>query len=333
MSSFQVEILKPALLTLPDEIDTIALFRRDLYQPDTIPFRYFDNRITITDNSVNYRFLSNKCVDALVNFLEDKGYFLKVVNYRDSVNDLFTKSDSLIDYPGLFKKLKVDACVFLDYFLLDDRLTKDVGTNYFTEVVISKFPEFKGSTQVESIVANLFWTIAIKGDTTEYVCRQPDELYYGNSDYPELFGNEVNHRLLLQNSAEYLGKSFGEKIVPSWLKVERAYYRSNNINMLKAEKYCLEDDWLKAAEIYKKETNNKNRNIAAKAKYNMALICEMEGKPDVAIDWLIHSFSSYKYGNEQHEDNCRQYIELLATRKKEIERLEKQNRNRGTIFE
>jgi hypothetical protein len=334
MDSIQVEILKPALLTLPDEIDTIAVFMRDQFQSDTISIKYLDvdNTKMITDSMLHYRQLSNKCVDALANFLEDKGYFLKVVNYRDSMNDLFTKSDSLIDYPGLFKKLRVDACVFLDYFQLDDRLTNDAGY-YFTNAIINNFPEFKGSTQLESIGANLFWTIAFKGDTAKYVCKHPDELYYGNSVYPELFGNKLKHRLLLQNTAEYLGKSFGEKIVPSWLKVDRTYYRSNNTNMLKAEKYCLDDDWLKAAEIYKKETNNKNRNIAAKAKYNMALISEMEGKPDVAIDWLVRSFSSYKHRNEQHEFNCKQYIELLATRKKEIERLGKQIKNRENIVE
>jgi hypothetical protein len=132
---------------------------------------------------------------------------------------------------------------------------------------------------------------------------------------------------LLENTSEYLGKAFAAKIVPSWLKVERTYYRSNNVNMLKAEKYCLGGDWLKAAEIYNRETKNKNRNIAAKAKYNMALVCEMEGKPDAAIDWLVNSFSTYKFENEEHKFNCKQYIDLLAMRKKEIARLGKQIRN------
>lgn len=61
--------------------------------------------------------------------------------------------------------------------------------------------------------------------------------------------------------------------------------------------YLLAGDWLKAAEIYKKETKNKNENIAAKATYNMALICEMEGNLDVAIDWLDRSNSVYKRKN------------------------------------
>lgn len=96
--------------------------------------------------------------------------------------------------------------------------------------------------------------------------------------------------------------------------------------MLIAEKYLLDSDWLKAAEIYKRETKNKNQNIIAKAKYNMALICEMEGNLDAAVDWLVLSYSTYKNENPEHKFNCKQYITLLAERKWEIERLEKQVR-------
>lgn len=101
--------------------------------------------------------------------------------------------------------------------------------------------------------------------------------------------------------------------------------------MRDAEKYCLTSEWLKAADIYNRETKNRNRNIAAKAKYNMALICEMEGNLDAAIDWLVLSYSTLKWENLEHKFICKQYIDLLAERKTEIKRLEKQVRNRGNI--
>lgn len=332
MSSIQVEIMKPALFAMPIEIDTVAVFKRDLFRSDTTTFRYFDIGISVptTDNSIHYHDLSNKCVDAFANYLNDEGYFIKVFNYSDSLNYLFSELDSLTYYPELHKKLGVDACIFLDYFHLDDHLTDNSG--FFINTIIDNFPEFRNSTKLESIEANLFWTITFRNDSTNYLCKQPDVLYYGNAVYPELFGNDNKHKRLLNNTAEYLGKAFVEKIVPTWLKVERSYYRSRNVDMLKAEKLCMNGDWLAAAEIYSKETKNKNRNIAAKAKYNMALVCEMEGKPDPAIDWLVNSYSTYKTENEQHKFNCKQYIELLALRKKEIERLSKQIREKSGSF-
>jgi hypothetical protein len=190
-----------------------------------------------------------------------------------------------------------------------------------------KFPEFKKSEKVETIDADLLWTIIFKGDTSIYVSKQLDNLYYGNSVYPELFGNELNHKFLLTNSAEYLGKAFAKKLSPSWENVGRNYYRSSNDHMLTAEKYLLDNDWLKAAEIYSKETTNKNRNIAAKAKYNMALACEMEGNLDAAKDWLDRSKSAYNHEDPIHKSNCDQYSTLLENRKAEIERLEKEIKN------
>jgi hypothetical protein len=129
------------------------------------------------------------------------------------------------------------------------------------------------------------------------------------------------------NKSESLGRFFGAKLIPSWIQVDRLYYSSSHPEMILAEKYALNNEWLKAAEIWNKETKNKNKRIAAKACYNMVLACEMEGKPDVGIDWLVRSYSALKTNNAEHRANCQRYIFILSVRKKEIERLDKQVRN------
>ena len=331
MSSIQVEILKPALFALPERIDTIAIFKRDYYQSDTIIYKYIngDNQKVTKDTSIHYSSLSNKCVDVLANSLEAEGYFLKVINYSDSVNYLFPK-DSFINYPALHKRLGADALVFLDYLKFQDYYSESQdGFTFFMSKIKDKFPEFQKSTKVESIKADLLWTLTFASDTSIYICKQPEILYYGNSIYPALFGNDANHKLLLENTAECLGKNFVAKIIPSWEKVDRTYYRSNNDHLQVAEKYLIDGDWLKAAEIYKRETKSKNQNITAKSTYNLALICEMEGNLEAATDWLDRSMLAYKQDNPRHKFNCEQYITALATRKKEIERLEKQIRDNG----
>jgi len=61
----------------------------------------------------------------------------------------------------------------------------------------------------------------------------------------------------------------------------------------------------------------------------MALAAEMEGKHDVAIDWLVRSYMVLPKNNDEHKVNCQRYINVLALRKKDIERLDKQVRNSG----
>lgn len=324
----EVEIMKPASFILPDEIDTIAVFKRDLSQSNTIAFQAMngDKPQIKRNNPVSLSHISNKCVETLATTLEKEGYFQKVINYSDSMNYLFS-TDSMVSCINLHKTLGADAFVFLDFLNLEDFYSESKhGNTDFVTAIKLKFPEFQASSNVEYIGAHLTWAFSFKDDSAMYTYDQHEFLYYGNSVYPEFFGNESSRILMLENSAEYLAKEFAKKIIPAWEKVNRYYYHSRNVHMLEAEKYLLENDWLKAAEIYQKQTNNKNRNIAAKARYNMALICEMEGKFDAAADWLERSKSTYKKECRNHPKNCEEYIKQLAVRNIEIRTLNKQVR-------
>jgi hypothetical protein len=317
--------MKPAQFTVSGDVENIAIFKRDQFQSDTIPFQYHDlsRHVDLSDSMVHYHELSNKCVAELANSLIQSGKFLKVVNYSDTMNLSFASKYSSFNYNELHNITGADVCIFLDKFYLKDYVINKNAINLGQEI-FTRFPEFKGSTKLEKIEPSLIWNISFYGNPSVYVCKQPEELFYGNNKYPTLFGNNENHRLLLQTVAEYLGNDFTSKLIPCSQQVERTYYHSKNVQMLKGEKYLLEGDWLKAADIYIKETKNKNKNIAAKATYNMALICEMEGKLDAATNWMDLSYSVYKRENFTYKAYCLQYIAILDKRQLEIKRLEKQ---------
>lgn len=305
----QIEIMKPAIFNLPNEIKTVAIINRAYYQRDSVPFQYLNVYNIQTDTLVKYRALSNNCVDALSVFFEKEGYFGKVKNYRDSLSVIYPENETSILTPEkLFQKTKSDICIFLDHFKFNV-----IAMYGFNDVVLNG--------------AALSWAIAVKTDSVSYLYNQMDTLAYEATGFPLNLNDHEKLNLLVNNSSEYLGRFFGSKIIPTWLTVERLYYKSNNQNMLLAEKYALNNEWLKAAEIWNKQSKNKNPRMAAKACYNMALACEMEGKPDAAIDWIVQSYSILKENNSEHKANCQRYIAVLATRKKEIEKLAYQVRN------
>jgi hypothetical protein len=221
--------------------------------------------------------------------------------------------------------LGIDACIFLEPFQFDD-IYSEKKSDWSVDF-ISNFPEFAESSELERISADIIWVTYFKDDTLQYRYHQYDGLYYGNSVYPDFFGSQENHKLLVENSAAYFGKAFGSKLIPSWTKIERGYCHSKNREMLKAEEFCKTGEWLKAAEIYKRQTKSKNKDISTKAKYNMALVCEMEGNIDAAIDWIARSKSATKKIQIDHIINCNHYSKELIGRKKELELLKKQVRN------
>lgn len=307
-----VEIMKPGVFTIPENIRTVAILNREILKSDSIPFLYFDATKMLSDTLIKRQRLSNKCLDALAAFLREEKYFGEVRNFRDSLNNLLSADNYMINQDELFRNTKADLCIILNKCSF---AVSSVGN--FGNVVVNN--------------ASLSWTLAFKNDSLTYLYNQNDTLVYDDSSLPNTLNVQKRINNSLDNSSVYLGRTFGAKIIPTWLKVERLYYKSNNPDMLKAEKFALDNDWLKAAEIWNKQTKNRNAKIAAKASFNMALACEMEGKTDAAIDWLVQSYSGLTVDGEEHRENCKRYIGVLALRKKEIEKLEKQVRNQPLL--
>lgn len=301
--SLQVEIMKPGIFTVPETVRSVAVLNLDTVKGDEFQYHYFNGTNILTNKSKINISESNVCVDELVKFLQEEKYFKEVRNYGDTLKRFFSFGDYL-HKDDLFKETKTDLCILLNKCVFDVTILGDYGN------------EVENKT-------SLIWTLALKDDTLSYLYNQNDTLSF--EDNTLNFGKRINNTIA--SSSVYLGRTFGSKIIPTWLKVERIYYKSNHPDMLMAEKYALNNDWLKAAEIWNKQTRNKNQKISAKASFNMALACEMEGRIDAAIDWLVQSYSGLTVNGEEHQANCKLYIKVLALRKKELEKLGKQIRN------
>jgi hypothetical protein len=310
----QLEVFKPAILNIPSG-QTVAVIKRDLFHSDTSAFYYFDgykhfyhfdgNKKT-TEKKSTYNSLSDICTIELANYLEESGKFKKVNNYTDSVNYKFADPELIENRDEWFEITKSDICIFLDYFHLKTRFDMYNSIPFETK-------------------ASFIWIIALKNDSLNYRCIQKDTLFYTQEQMLD-YGTEPERILnnFLNNSCKYLGKSFSTRVIPSWIQTERMYYKSMNPDMVKAEKFAKNLEWTKAAEIWNTETKNKNNKIACKAMFNMALACEIEGKPDLAIGWLTKSHLELKHPDEIHKAYCQRYVNILALRKHELARLESQ---------
>lgn len=312
----QIEVMRPGIINFPENIKTVAIINS---YSDNEEFKYLDRSIqtseysnphesvfTEYDKSITYRYLTNTCVDALVQALKKEGYFKKVLNYRDSLAYLNQKEKAGINSEYLFKKTKADACIFLEKFNFD----------------IEDLDRFEHVTNK----VLLTWSIVHKMDTLSFTCNQRDTLYFEESDFPKEMPDNLKMKMVTNNSAIFLGKYFCSKILPSWNPVNRLYYSSGNYLMGRAEILLKNNDWLGAAKIWSKLTKSKNMELVAISTFNLALACEMEGKLDAATDWLIKSYSFNFKNSYVHRIRCQQYINTIAKRQKDIDRLNQQIR-------
>jgi hypothetical protein len=123
-------------------------------------------------------------------------------------------------------------------------------------------------------------------------------------------------------AADIAGLEFAEFLVPHWIEVDRMYYKSGHGELKKTDEFIKQNQWLEAAAIWKKNTANKNKSVAALSMFNLALACEMSGEMDAAIDWAIKSYKIFENKNVFHSENCKEYIRILAQRKLDIKNIE-----------
>ncbi len=204
--------------------------------------------------------------------------------------------------------------------------------DYFASIDGLKFISYAHSG-VETVNNITFWTI--------YDLQQKKLLFYydkfdtimwstHNLNKPDVFSLKAAKRFLperneaILNAADISGTNFAQLMVPHWLEVQRMYYQSGHVDLKKAENLILKNEWIEAAKIWKNHVNNKNKSVAAKSMYNIALACEIEGDIDAAIDWVVKSFHVYGSKNETHYFNCMDYLKILGQRKVDIKLIENQ---------
>lgn len=66
--------------------------------------------------------------------------------------------------------------------------------------------------------------------------------------------------------------------------VERRYFPKGNDDLKMAKTYVFQRYWDKAAELWERNLNNPDQKIASFAMYNMAMINEMKGKIENALE-------------------------------------------------
>jgi tetratricopeptide (TPR) repeat protein len=91
-----------------------------------------------------------------------------------------------------------------------------------------------------------------------------------------------------------VGHDYALRIIPYWIRVSRDYYVKGTDNFKIARRKAQTGNWNDAADLWQKETTNSDGNIAGRACYNMAIISEINGDLDQAIQWSQKSYENYK---------------------------------------
>ena len=147
-----------------------------------------------------------------------------------------------------------------------------------------------------------------------------DTLFWSAQGYD---ANEILQQLparaqAYDDAAYESGRGLAKMISPYWLNVRRGFYTSGNKEFLAAEKAMDQGNWETASEKWTLLSSEKNKNIASKACFNMALAAEYNGKLEEAKNWLEKSIQI------KVNEAAKQYLLIINERIKNTAKLQYQ---------
>lgn len=311
----KIQVLQPANILPPSNNKIVATFYNNYNtKNDSI------NSGFILDTEILFDPLNTDSAASVV-YYESMLNSIRIENYFDTVIDL-GKQFSVIrkDSIELFSCAEVDS--------LRNKYNSSIiySLREFATNDISYTNRYYGETGLVVIIKAL-WEISSFDTIINRMAIYHSDTVTFSSPY---YSNNVQKKIikdrpgLIKDAASEFGAKFALFLVPHWQEVERLYYKSGNLLFKEAIKLAENNNWLKAAEIWKQLINSKNKNIAAKSMFDLAVACEIEGSYDAAIDWVIKSYYVFSDKDLTHAANCKDYLRILALRKLEVRALERQ---------
>ena len=113
--------------------------------------------------------------------------------------------------------------------------------------------------------------------------------------------------MVVQRSAD-LGYAYGLDVRPLQRRIARDYFVRGTDNFKIARRRAQTGDWNGAADLWEKELDHSKGKVAGRAHYNMAIINEINGDLQTAVEWASKSYSDY--GNR----DALRYVNILRNR-------------------
>lgn len=120
---------------------------------------------------------------------------------------------------------------------------------------------------------------------------------------------------LILEASRIIGENYAFSIVPQRVRVARDYFVRGSQQFEIGKRKAQTGDWDGAAQHWERELSNPKSKIAGRACYNMAIINEINGDLNAAMDWASKSYSDYA-----NRDALR-YLNILRYRVSQNERL------------
>ena len=344
MSTAKIQVIEPAAITLPKDIDTIAVANRFLTNNDYNTANYSINAAFGDEHSFNKE-ASDSCVSTLMQILGKSPRF-KDIDIKQELfrtgNDFFAPPLLPVEVTELCRAFKIQALVVLDGFHTNSSVNTQMSSRqvaYRTSYISNGQTFYQTNYRTEYYYTGtmqVFYSIGFRlyhgGDGSivdEY--RFDDHLTYSSTSSTSNVAISLlpSKRKVIAKIASHSGDIYAHRIAPLWKTVKRTYYCTPGKSLAQAHQCIDKKNWNEAKAIWQ-NLYNTTRSPGTKglAAYNLGVACEMNDDLDSAMTWVNKAKDIFtEKGISDHVVTANKYISILnermAIREKLIEQMAK----------
>jgi hypothetical protein len=322
-NSLTLDVLEPAPVSLPNDIETVGIVGRTKSSASNSTLNKLDQVLSAELLKIDST-ASRKAITGLYDELSRNASFTKVkslknIELENSVISSFSPVLSKAEVEKLCIDYDLDALFVLEFFDTDTKV--DYSVVPVTVKVLGM--------DVNAVETMASVTTLINGGWRIY--NETGDILYDEFAYYESVnstGRGINpmnalaavagQKDAVENSSYYIGENYGKSLLPFYINVSRLYYVRGTDNFKTAKRKARLGDWNGAANLWEIETKNSDNKIAGRAYYNMAIINEINGDLETAIDWANKAYADY--GNKK----ALRYSNILQNRKIRNDELKRQ---------
>ena len=323
-NSLTISVTEPAPVYIPSEIKTIGIIDRSLPSKKNEKMDKFDKILSAEGKNLDKDGAHESVVGLFDELMQnDRFSEVKIINnanVRSPGLGIFPSALSWKTIERICDKNNVDAIFVLSFYDTDAKIDYKAVPIEIDGPLGVKIPAIEHHATIATLIKT-GWRIydpINKFILDEYwVNKNVVATGVGINPVKAIKSIMGRKEAVLQISNK-IGHNYALRILPYRIRVSRRYYVTGTNNFKIAKRRAQTGNWDGAAELWDKEVSNPKGKVAGRACYNMAIINEINGDLNAAVEWASKSYTDYE------NKMALQYINVLKYRIKRNKQLEQQ---------
>ena len=295
-----IPVTRPATVFLPNTVQQVGIVDRSLPSEKNRTADEIDKILSIEGKNLDKEGAQN-AIMALRDEMQATERFGSV----DILENVMLRSPGMGVHPAplsweevetICQENNIDALFTLSFFDTDTKVNYSTAPKTIKGPLGTEIPALEHRAQVSTLIKT-GWRIY---DPSQKIIR--DECVEFNSALSRGAGiNPIkaveaiaNRKEAVLQISQDLGQRYASRLFPYQTRVRRDYFVRGTQNFKKAMRLARTGYWQRAAALWESELGSSKNRIAGRACYNMAIINEINGDLNTAVDWASRAYSEYR---------------------------------------